>query len=196
MGKKENLLGILAGLAGLGALIYFWPRANAENCPVGYHKDPVSGECVPDPIQCQAGYHYDPVTHSCVPDTTSDPPYPGQAIIHVTPVLTDTVPKVIVNIRNWLREPQLWDWGIEHPFGVNRKGTDRDSGQVVDANSINYEIRFPTSDDEDSNHFQITATTINRSSGIPHVYVEQGFIHITGQRPNWNIVYQKGISPG
>lgn len=43
-----------------------------DECGAGYHKDPNTGECVPDlgPTGCQPGYHKDPATNKCVPDDT------------------------------------------------------------------------------------------------------------------------------
>jgi predicted phosphodiesterase len=44
--------------------------AGPEPCPPGQHRDPVTGECVPDvePPECPAGQHWDDVLKKCVPD--------------------------------------------------------------------------------------------------------------------------------
>lgn len=195
-GKKEKQLLIIGGTLGAAALLYYlWPKGGngGEQCQAGYHKDPITNQCVPDPIQCGAGFHYDAVTNTCVPD---DQPYPGQVVIHVTPILTGTVPKVIVNIRNITGIPANgWFWQLEHPFGVSNTGTDRQNGFVTGVSNIDTEISFPTSNDEDSNHFAITAGFHNKDAIPFRQYIETGFIHITGQRPNWNIVYQVGSVP-
>ena len=135
-------------------------------------------------------------TPSPSPTPTPTPiPFPNQDIIAITPVLTGTVPKVIMNVRNWTRDTTPWIWGINHPFGVNSAGTDTANGTVTDGtDNFNYEISFPTSDDEDSNHFFVTVMTRTNPGGA--FYTENGFIHITGMRPNWNITYQQGQQPG
>jgi len=38
-----------------------------EECPAGYHRDPVTGACVPDEEKCKPGFHKDE-TGTCVPD--------------------------------------------------------------------------------------------------------------------------------
>lgn len=136
-------------------------------------------------------------TPSPSPSPTPTPtptPTPSQDIIAITPVLTGTVPKVIVNIRNWTRDTASWIWSIGHPFGINATGTEMGGGTVTNAASLDYEISFPTSDDEDSNHFFIECMTRTNPGGA--FYSETGFINITGQRPNWNITYQQGQQPG
>ena len=134
-------------------------------------------------------------TPSPSPSPTPTPtPTPTQDIIAITPVLTGTVPKVIMNIRNWTGAAPSWLWSIGHPFGVNSVGSETAGGTVTSgAASFDYEISFPTSIDQESNHFFVEVTTRTNPGGA--FYTENGYIHITGMRPNWNIVYQQGLHP-
>jgi hypothetical protein len=48
-------------------------------CPMGQHRDPATGQCVPDPTPpppCPQGQHRDPATGQCVDDLVPLPPPP------------------------------------------------------------------------------------------------------------------------
>lgn len=136
--KKENLV-IILGALGLGALAwYLWPRANADQCPVGYHKDPVTNTCVPDPVQCSVGFHYDPVTQTCVPDVI--PTSPDFITVQNNPNVTGAWAGVIVTVQKSIAGVGGWSYTLSLPSSIGDTNHTRSSG--VDANTAEIREQF------------------------------------------------------
>jgi hypothetical protein len=152
--KKDNIVLITGALGLAGLLWYFWPRAGGELCQPGHHKDPVSGECVPDPVQCQPGYHFDPVTNSCVPDVPVTPQFIG---VQNNPNVTGAWAAVTVTVSGG----DSFSYTLNIPTSIG-DGNHSRSGAVV-GGSVSEQFYFPPGTHTITGTRTLNGVTVNDS---------------------------------